>query len=70
MANQNAQTNEQNGQKDQYLAPPPSPGYITMGGDDDEGMETPSLQTGTKAKPKRIIVCCDGTWMDSLGKRG
>ncbi|KAK3681132.1 hypothetical protein B0T22DRAFT_312742 [Podospora appendiculata] len=20
--------------------------------------------------PKRIIVCCDGTWMDSLGKKG
>jgi hypothetical protein len=21
-------------------------------------------------RPKRIIVCCDGTWMDSLGKDG
>jgi uncharacterized protein (DUF2235 family) len=20
--------------------------------------------------PKRIIVCCDGTWMDQLGKEG
>lgn len=67
MANQNGQIG-QNGQKDQQLAPP-TPDYITMGGD-DEGMETPSLQTGIKAKPKRIIVCCDGTWMDSLGKGG
>ena len=22
------------------------------------------------AIPKRIIICCDGTWMDSLGKKG
>ncbi|KAK3935161.1 hypothetical protein QBC46DRAFT_398102 [Diplogelasinospora grovesii] len=29
-------------------------------------MSTPS----TPGAPKRIIVCCDGTWMDSLGKRG
>ncbi|KAK3505420.1 hypothetical protein B0T13DRAFT_410817 [Neurospora crassa] len=58
----------QNGQTDQQLRPP-TPDYITMGGDDD-GMETPRLQEGIKAKPKRIIVCCDGTWMDSLGKRG
>ena len=33
-------------------------------------MRTPSLQAGAKAAPKRIIVCCDGTWMDSLGKKG
>lgn len=58
----------QNGQKDQQLAPP-TPDYITLEGD-DEGMETPSVHAGPKAKPKRIIVCCDGTWMDSLGKRG
>ncbi|KAK3994221.1 hypothetical protein QBC44DRAFT_367744 [Cladorrhinum sp. PSN332] len=23
-----------------------------------------------KGVPKRLIVCCDGTWMDSLGKKG
>ncbi|KAK4227766.1 hypothetical protein QBC38DRAFT_499110 [Podospora fimiseda] len=23
-----------------------------------------------KGIPKRLIVCCDGTWMDSLGKKG
>lgn len=23
---------------------------------------------GTRVKPKRIIVCCDGTWENSLGE--
>lgn len=27
------------------------------------GFHAPSL-------PKRLIICCDGTWMDSLGKKG
>ncbi|KAK0609769.1 hypothetical protein B0T17DRAFT_501294 [Bombardia bombarda] len=38
-------------------------------------LTTPSTSTGiqpvpTKGSPKRIICCCDGTWMDSLGKKG
>ncbi|KAK3400887.1 hypothetical protein B0T20DRAFT_154466 [Sordaria brevicollis] len=74
MANQNLNgrglSPNGHGQKDQPLRSP-SPNYITLEGD-DEGMETPNLTSagGSKAKPKRIIVCCDGTWMDSLGKRG
>lgn len=28
----------------------------------------PSVTHG--GPPKRIIVCCDGTWMDSLGVKG
>ncbi|KAK4186701.1 hypothetical protein QBC35DRAFT_256178 [Podospora australis] len=23
-----------------------------------------------RGQPKRLIICCDGTWMDSLGKKG
>ena len=39
-------------------------------------MATPldSQQTGgylpPPGAPKRLIVCCDGTWMDSLGAEG
>lgn len=25
---------------------------------------------GRPGMPKRLIICCDGTWMDSLGKKG
>ncbi|KAK0704006.1 hypothetical protein B0T26DRAFT_840152 [Lasiosphaeria miniovina] len=31
------------------------------------GLTTPSAVV--PSAPKRIIVCCDGTWMDSLGKK-
>lgn len=30
--------------------------------------QTSFLQTPKPAIPKRLILCCDGTWMDSLGK--
>ncbi len=30
----------------------------------------PSAYAPPPGNPKRIIVCCDGTWMDSLGAKG
>ncbi|KAK0623720.1 hypothetical protein B0T14DRAFT_516939 [Immersiella caudata] len=30
---------------------------------------TDATQTGNLGVPKRLILCCDGTWMDSLGKK-